>query len=157
MCLTLTALSIAGQGTLTLYKVYHKQKGKLTSPYFYYYSGGCIEKPGTFQSWPETSVSHQFWSNRRGYALMPPIDKDIGSTLIMGGFHCLTSIESARIYHFAEQYRHPTVIVPVLVEATDVFAVGDTETNTGENYKLLTYVAKSITITPEAFNTAMSE
>ncbi len=158
MCLNkLTAISVSEKGTLTLYKVYRKHNRRLLSPYFTYHSGGWIEKPGTY----EADLGKTFLAQRQRQSIvpMPPNNTNIGDMDVdISGFHCFTSLESALIYKqvvLVSEYPgtgHP-IIIPVLAEAADVFAVG----YTGENYKLLTYVVKSITITPEAFAAAFKE
>ncbi len=108
---------------------------------------------------------------------LPVSPYDIGKSLDVCGFHCLVNYEAALIYKrviddialvgkyvcmkTGKSTTPPTVIVPVIVEAAHIFAVGNTPTevyNSNNTPEVVpTYVSTQIHITPEAFETAMND
>ncbi len=170
MCLILSDTKCPEIGSLTMFKVYTKVDQSIQSPIFFNndyrtYSGSIIRHPGTYEASMDT------WYCVKD-AVIPPgppqcysytvLPQHIGRSIDTSGFHCLTSIQSAKAYksyllrHRYHNYSRPLLIVPVVVEVKDVFAVGTTPVYDWHvDEGLPTYVTKNITITQNAFDTAM--
>ncbi len=169
MCLKLTDVPEPKVGTATLYKTYFRVGTSLRSP-FYDTQKALITTPGTYIA--NMSEAYGIDANGIGHHLSRffnlwkkfPVSKDyLGKHINTSGFHCITTREHAEVYARALgeasfTSHMDTVIVPVIIKTEEIIAVGETPLDFGNDANLMsvpTYVVKSITITPEAYNAAM--
>ncbi len=164
MCLYLTAIpamgvNIPSSGTLTVYKVFSRRQNYLRSPYFDY---RCIA-PGVQIAeipWPESFSQ-----------------TDVGQSFDVSGFHCIITHEEAKAYEqelykrgdgqivierdqaATDTHEPSLVVVPIVINVEDILAIGETRLMFGpaDRTSVKTYVVKSFTISPEAFEAAMYE